>query len=104
MRTLKVTDFDSTSVDASRSSWGVELYASYVAVPNCIQVEEIKSVLMVCSKWEDDIIVIFYENGKEVRIKKVSEEDSPEGAIEHAQAEFKYFGLDPEDIKNWEAV
>jgi hypothetical protein len=104
MKSLKVTDFDATSVDASRNSWGTELYGSYVAVPNCIDVNGVKSVLLVCSKWEDDIIVIRYHNDEKVELKKVSEEASPEAAIEHAIAEFKYFGLDPEDIKNWEAV
>jgi hypothetical protein len=104
MRALKVTDFDATSVDASRSSWGTEIYASYIAVPNCININGVKSVLLVCSKWEDDIIVIRYDNDEKVKLKKVSEEYSPEAAIEHAIAEFKYQGLDPEELKNWEAV
>lgn len=108
MQAVKVDDFDGSCLEASYNRSGEAFFdenhveETFVAIPDCIAVSKIKSVVLISAKYGDDIISINLVDGQKIQIRKVAEDSDPNTAIADALAELRYENKDPEDIASWQ--
>jgi hypothetical protein len=108
MQAVRVNDFDGTCLDASYARDGEAFWdenhvqETFVAIPDCISLSTIESVLLLSTKYGDDIISINLVDGQKLQIRKVAEDSDPSSAIADAIAELTYENKDPEDISSWQ--
>jgi hypothetical protein len=104
---IKISNFDSSSVSASVSRYGenyldphFEEGATYVAIPQELINKGIKKAVLISCKSED-VVSLTFDDGEKLQIRKVSEDENPQIAIQEALEDLALDGLDPDDLTSW---
>jgi hypothetical protein len=105
---IKISNFDSSSVFASVSRSGENNYldphfeegATYVAIPQELINKGIKKAVIVRCKSES-VISLTFNNGEKLLIRKISEDENPQIAIQEALEDLALEGLDPDNLASW---
>lgn len=105
---IKISNFNSSSISASVSRYGENAYldphfeesATYVAIPQELIDKGIKKAAIVSCKSED-VVSLTFDDGERLQIRKISEDENPQIAIQEALEDLALDGLDPDNLASW---
>ena len=105
---IKISNFNSSSISASVSRYGENDYldphfeegATYVAIPQELINKGIKKAVIVRCKSES-VVSLTFNNGEKLLIRKISEDENPQIALQEALEDLAIDGLNPDDLASW---